>query len=147
MSEESDSEQLDGWQGALRRLGDSSTPERSRAARDAGSTKRTAESHTRRVASESDDQARGVAGNVGLLFGAFATLIWVAAFVGALARGDWAFAVLALILGSLSGFWLSTGLLIGVQDRGIRTRRLDRAGRRPRNVPYRVPVEWFRGTA
>lgn len=68
-----------------------------------------------------DDQGERthrVAGGLSLYFRGFLTLFWVVGFVAALTRGDWAFAALTVILGSLSGFWLSKE----IADRRSRSR-------------------------
>jgi hypothetical protein len=93
----------------LRRLSESEiTP--SRTAPQAVPSSHTTGPTSRAPASNGRARTVTATSNVALAIRVWVTVIWVVAFVGALASGNWAFAVLALILGSLSGFWLSQAL-------------------------------------
>jgi hypothetical protein len=100
VSEDPGSEEPDGWKGALRRLGPSTERDQTPTARSATGSAR----------NDQDERAHRIASSASLYLRAFLTLFWVVGFVASLARGDWAFAALTWILGSLSGFWLSREL-------------------------------------
>jgi hypothetical protein len=109
VSDDAGSEVSDGWERALRHLGESES-EHGRTAPRTGAKKPAAGVESRTTAPDGRARTGAVAGTVAVCIRAFLTLIWTLAFAGALAGGNWAFAVLALVLGSLSGFWLSQNL-------------------------------------